>query len=438
MFGWSPVRKMLRLLFLSSWGWLLLGITPVKAQYSAASTTRFFEAIRPLFLFEHTSSFNQDLLAAARDLEEGKLREVKESESRRLFAQSQFFKVGEKEVYYYAFNKSYGNYHQIVLCSKGTYSPFMVLMNFSRYGKLMGEMTLAGNFVDGGEAYVWNSQLENQATLSFNYNSYRKKGDKFYCDSTVSTYAIRKEGELELLGEELYTVLTRGIGGSQLEITNVKHKQSHVFAPSGLQLRASLQRRAKRLAIIPYGAKLVVKKVSEQPFQSDWVKGNWAYVKYDTLEGYVFDGYLSTFPAPDTSRFENCESDYPSLLRDYVSLNFQPISPRDTNQVDPQSGESFDLQTEQYFTDSLKLTTHQFNTGSSTEFIIPNSHIEDIYVLLHALLQTCQDARELQDSLVFVKNRKGRIYKIYDRSGFVILQTYEGRSTKLVMNSTSP
>ena len=427
--------RMFRLLHILCCISLSLGISTANAQYSIASTSRFFNAIKPLFLYEHTVNFDQALLTSVRELEEGKLKAVGESESRRLFSQSQFFKVGEEDVYYFAFNESYGNYYQIILCSKGTYSPVMVLMNFSQYGKLVGEMTLAGNFIDGGEAYVWNSELTNKATLTFNYNSYRKKGDQFYCDSTVSTFAIRKEGGMELLGEELYTVLTRGIGGSQQEITNLQHRQSHVFAPSGLKLRSRLHRRAKRLAIIPYGAKLEVQKISEQPFQSDWVKGNWAYVKYDTLEGYVFDGYLSTFPAPDTSRFENCQTDYPFLLKDYVSLNFQPISPRDTNQVNPLNGESFDLQTEQYFTDSLKLTTHQFPNGSSTELLIPNSHIEDIYVLLHALLQSCQDARELQDSLVFVKNRKGQIYKIYDRTGYVILQEADDRSTRLIMNS---
>lgn len=406
----------------------------VMAQPRLERTARFFEQIRPLFTYNDITAFNQDSLQSIAKSQFEGFNEVDSITGIRLFRDSKYFTPGMQGVYYYSYHETYGKHFQIVLCVGGDYAPVLILMTYAPHGDLMSEIHVAGNFVDGGEAYAWNSTLSSPATLNFNYNSYyQKDNNSFFCDSTISTYAIRSHGSIRLLSEHTYTVATRAIGGGQLDTLSEKIQYSRVFAPSGLKLRESLNRYAEVLTIVPYGADVEVLEVSPNPFAMDWVRGNWVLVKYDTLEGYLFDGYLSTYPAPPIGTGKECYSNYALQLRNFTRDYFTAISIPDTVQLNPENGEAYHLEIVQYYEDSLKLTIQQFWEGSSVSLEFPEAHLEEVYILLAAILEGCDDAKELKDSLLFVKDRYNVIYKIYDRDGNISIQSTE-KGVELVMN----
>ncbi|NPV01639.1 MAG: SH3 domain-containing protein [Brevinematales bacterium] len=87
-----------------------------------------------------------------------------------------------------------------------------------------------------------------------------------------------------------------------------------VLAPSGLNLREKADINGKLVIKVPYGGKLTVLKDAAKPvvFSFDNIDGHWVYADYAGKKGYIFDGYLSTLPAPEVSE----DSQYPLL--DYL------------------------------------------------------------------------------------------------------------------------
>lgn len=75
----------------------------------------------------------------------------------------------------------------------------------------------------------------------------------------------------------------------------------NVFALSGLRLRGA--RGGAIVAVIPYGSKIAM--LEGQPADRrdtvENIPGHWAKTVWQGIEGYVFDGFLSILPAPDTA-----------------------------------------------------------------------------------------------------------------------------------------
>lgn len=73
-----------------------------------------------------------------------------------------------------------------------------------------------------------------------------------------------------------------------------------ILAPSGLNLRATSSPGSQKLLTIPYGSKVELLAPAAVPdMMVDNFPGGMAKVKYGDKEGYVFDGYISRFPAPE-------------------------------------------------------------------------------------------------------------------------------------------
>lgn len=85
------------------------------------------------------------------------------------------------------------------------------------------------------------------------------------------------------------------------EITGPKPPGTYfVFAPSGLNLRATSSPGSQKLLTLPYGAKIeLLAPASSSDMMVDHFTGGMAKVKYGNREGYVFDGYIARFPAPE-------------------------------------------------------------------------------------------------------------------------------------------
>jgi len=74
----------------------------------------------------------------------------------------------------------------------------------------------------------------------------------------------------------------------------------YVLAPSGLNLRKEAKASSQKLTNIPYGAQVELITVPEEcSMLVDQIPGGMAYISFDGLTGYAFDGYLSRFPAPE-------------------------------------------------------------------------------------------------------------------------------------------
>lgn len=72
-----------------------------------------------------------------------------------------------------------------------------------------------------------------------------------------------------------------------------------VLAPSGLNLRESADPASKKIKTLPYGTKVVLLTASaSNDLKIDNIPGGMAKVSANGVTGYIFDGYLSGFPAP--------------------------------------------------------------------------------------------------------------------------------------------
>jgi uncharacterized protein YgiM (DUF1202 family) len=87
-----------------------------------------------------------------------------------------------------------------------------------------------------------------------------------------------------------------------------------VFIEAGLNLRDKPDINSKVIVRVPYGQKVTVLENTKKPvpFKFDNIDGHWVYAEYEGKKGYIFDGYLSTLPAPELSE----DSQYPLL--DYM------------------------------------------------------------------------------------------------------------------------
>lgn len=73
----------------------------------------------------------------------------------------------------------------------------------------------------------------------------------------------------------------------------------YVLAPSGLNLRQSADPNSAKLDLVPLGGKVTLLTAPATKSMSiDQLSGGMAKVKYGEKTGFVFDGYLSKFPAP--------------------------------------------------------------------------------------------------------------------------------------------
>lgn len=76
----------------------------------------------------------------------------------------------------------------------------------------------------------------------------------------------------------------------------------YVLAPSGLNLRKDADPNSAKLDLIPLGGKVTLLTASTaKNLTVDQLSGGMAKVKYGDKTGFVFDGYLSRFPAPKQS-----------------------------------------------------------------------------------------------------------------------------------------
>ncbi len=72
----------------------------------------------------------------------------------------------------------------------------------------------------------------------------------------------------------------------------------YVLAKSGLNLRDKPSKNGRFLQTVSFGTQAQVRQITDKEFEVDGIFGFWVKVIADDREGYLFDGYLSTYPPP--------------------------------------------------------------------------------------------------------------------------------------------
>jgi len=177
-----------------------------------------------------------------------------------------------------------------------------------------------------------------------------------------------------------------------------------VFTIGGLKLRADALLSGKVLASMKLGEKVVVQEVflrNKQYSQTiEGFAGHWVKVKYDTLEGYAFDGFLSSLPIPrenlvkkddriKTQAEIEADSHYrgqeiEKALKAYINREFPPIC-EPVEYYNGADGEGFHYLKIQKLSSGFTKISHSGCEGRGTELLMPEvrlSEVKNLIILL--------------------------------------------------------
>jgi hypothetical protein len=153
----------------------------------------------------------------------------------------------------------------------------------------------------------------------------------------------------------------------------------NVLTSSGMNLRDAPK--GTVLQKIPYGARIktLQAKSTTNPETIEGIQGNWVKVEYNGTLGFVFDGFLSTLPAPELSGND---------LRNYLITKTHPLSGlvRAYSYLTAEGRESNAVAMYTLGNDTLVYNelnqVERFITESLT---IPGATAEEAYLLIRAL-----------------------------------------------------
>jgi len=98
------------------------------------------------------------------------------------------------------------NYYQLVFSGNGHYSYNLVLMHYSRKGKLLSEITVASDFFDAGQGRLTKSVIKKDSLLVIGNLDLDERPEGVPCDSTAVIYRIEKNGTLRKLRQKTYKI----------------------------------------------------------------------------------------------------------------------------------------------------------------------------------------------------------------------------------------
>lgn len=178
----------------------------------------------------------------------------------------------------------------------------------------------------------------------------------------------------------------------------------NVFTIGGLKLREGTSLSSRVLASMKLGDKVVVKNVFQNDskyFQNiEGFAGHWVRIKYDTLEGFAFDGFLSSLPIPRQNLIKKEEKiktkeeiemdshyqgqEIESALQEYIKTEFYPIC-EPVEYYNGSDGEEFHILEIQKLNRGFTRIHHGGGEGWGTELLMPEirlSEIKNLIILL--------------------------------------------------------
>ncbi len=183
-----------------------------------------------------------------------------------------------------------------------------------------------------------------------------------------------------------------------------------VTAHSGLKLR-SAPIVGKTIEVIPFGSEVTFishKEGEPKGHEIDWVKGNWIEVEYDGLEGFVFDGFLTSLPIP-MHDFELNQIDMGLLypLESWILYHFV-LNPSEMDTLTSNNGYakvSIDF-------DQGSWSKQNKKNVFKAELILNHGRIMDVYHILLAMYEDPAKKAIFENKTIFIKNNDGEIDNI--------------------------
>lgn len=154
-------------------------------------------------------------------------------------------------------------------------------------------------------------------------------------------------------------------------------QQLNVLAISGMNLRDAPK--GNVLKKIPYGARIktLQSKDNTNPETIEGIQGNWVKVDFNGATGFLFDGFLSTLPAPEINGADLhlYAKKWMSPLSDYLEIDYHRFN------MGPsvRATQLFKLKSDTvvYFSDA-------YYEGGTEILSIPNISLEEAYLLAKA------------------------------------------------------
>ena len=189
----------------------------------------------------------------------------------------------------------------------------------------------------------------------------------------------------------------------------VEGTQLYVVANSGLTIRTAPNINAESLGVVEFGSSVEVLNQPDSMVHFErlnWVEGNWIYVDYDGVTGYMFDGYLSDLPLPIYD-FERCQLDldliYP--LESWADVN---LGEGESETIEAGALKKI---TSRYL-GGEKLVRSQKNDDYKLELYLNEIRLMDAYHLLQTMIDSKVRLETFKDESTFIEDRDGELYKV--------------------------
>jgi len=185
-----------------------------------------------------------------------------------------------------------------------------------------------------------------------------------------------------------------------------------VFANSGLKLRMEPSQHAESVLVIPFGDEVIVLNTFDFPKENadriGWIDGHWVLVDYFGLQGYVFDGFLSSLPIPDheSELCGDCSHliyPFDQYLDDHFGIGVE-------NEVLQQS-ELVNQFVHQLDSNILRKRSYA-DSWFHLEVTMENMRIGEVLNLLRSMIMDKRLKNEFENSLTFRTNAEGLVNSI--------------------------
>jgi hypothetical protein len=184
----------------------------------------------------------------------------------------------------------------------------------------------------------------------------------------------------------------------------------YVTAPSGLNMRTSPDTEGRVIYYLEYGDYVTITEYESTSHTQriDWIDGNWVKVNYEGVEGYVFDGYLSTFPVPKYDyELYTGESDLIYPIESYFSHHFGQTSSTDTL-INMESN----LKVVHKLDGNKRIIKTQKPGIYKLEVYVENVRIMDVYNLLYGMFTEKYEKEKFNNNSLFIEDYDGFLEKI--------------------------
>ena len=209
--------------------------------------------------------------------------------------------------------------------------------------------------------------------------------------------------------------------------------QLYVVANSGLSLRLEPNKSGEVLVVADFGSSVSVLNQPDSVSyfdKVDWVEGNWVYVEYDGITGYMFDGYLTDLPLP-LYEFEKCQLDLDLI---YPLESWSELNLGEFEQKVIQAG-VLKKETNKYL-GGEKMIRSQKEDDFKLELYLNDVRLMDAYHLLQSMIDTNAGVEKFKNQSTFINDREGDLYKVkIELESPIILRKLKSGDIKITITS---